>query len=217
MRLVDCWMPVFDAVEKALAQPSDTVGEGVKVLCDRTLGLVVEQGYSSVQAEDSLFAVVAWIDEQAMTRAWPGREEWRRLPLQGHYFATSQAGVEFYQRLERLADEDVAVREVFALAMLAGFEGRFAGGDGVELSRFRQGVLQRALGEIGVAPLDDSQPLFIQPPTALNRKVRQARRAMPRLTVVLVLALPLVALSVIYLGFDSVLAAQAALLLEHRP
>jgi type VI secretion system protein ImpK len=72
------------------------------------------------------YAAVAVVDESVMTSDWPGAEQWRREPLQKHYFDNFLAGEHFFSRLDELrggADDDVL--EVYFLCLCAGFQGRF--------------------------------------------------------------------------------------------
>lgn len=72
------------------------------------------------------YAMVALVDETVMNSDWPGAEQWRREPLQVHYYENLLAGEQFFQRLDELrsgADDDLL--EVYFLCLCAGFQGRF--------------------------------------------------------------------------------------------
>lgn len=72
------------------------------------------------------YAAVALVDETVMTSDWPGAEQWRREPLQKHYFDNFLAGEHFFTRLDELrsgADDDLL--EIYFLCLCAGFQGRF--------------------------------------------------------------------------------------------
>lgn len=72
------------------------------------------------------YAVVALVDEIVMSSTWPGAEQWRREPLQLHYYDNLLAGEEFFKRLDELrpgSDDDLM--EVYLLCLTAGFQGRF--------------------------------------------------------------------------------------------
>ena len=86
----------------------------------------------------ALFAVVALVDETVLNSEWPGAEQWRREPLQIHYFKNLLAGEQFFDRLDELrpgADDDLL--EVYFLCLCAGFRGKYYD-DPVELRRRRQ-------------------------------------------------------------------------------
>src|SRR5690606_37126056 len=103
--------------------------------------------------QDALYATVAWIDELTMSFNWPGAAAWRLAPLQRHYFATTRAGVGFFDRLEALPPEANSVREVYALPLVAGFQGQFAHCSPSELAQFRRELLERVAQESQMAPI----------------------------------------------------------------
>jgi type VI secretion system protein ImpK len=72
------------------------------------------------------YAAVALVDETVMSSDWPGAEQWRREPLQVHYYDNLLAGEQFFQRLDELrsgADDDLI--EIYFLCLCAGFQGRY--------------------------------------------------------------------------------------------
>ncbi len=72
------------------------------------------------------YAVVALVDEIVMSSTWPGAEQWRREPLQVHYYDNLLAGEQFFVRLDELRPgEDDDLLEVYFLCLCAGFQGRF--------------------------------------------------------------------------------------------
>jgi type VI secretion system protein ImpK len=71
-------------------------------------------------------AVVALVDETVMSSTWPGAEQWRREPLQVHYYDNLLAGEQFFVRLDELrsgGDDDLLA--VYFLCLCAGFQGRY--------------------------------------------------------------------------------------------
>jgi type VI secretion system protein ImpK len=72
------------------------------------------------------YAVVALVDETVMSSTWPGAEQWRREPLQVHYYDNLLAGEKFFVRLDELrSGADDELLEVYFLCLCAGFQGRF--------------------------------------------------------------------------------------------
>ena len=127
-RLADFWLPILEQARRSFAAPpADTaeVGRSLVAALDAAAARAAEHGHSQDQIQQALFAVVAWIDEAAMTRPWPGASAWRLAPLQRHYFSTTRAGVEFFQRLQALPDDATSVREVYGLMLVAGFAGHY--------------------------------------------------------------------------------------------
>lgn len=88
-------------------------------------------------------AVVALVDETVMSSDWSGAEQWRREPLQLHYYDNRLAGERFFERLDGLrsgADDDLM--EVYFFALCAGFEGRFRDEPGELKARIQRLVQQ---------------------------------------------------------------------------
>ena len=89
------------------------------------------------------YAAVALVDETVMTSDWPGAEQWRREPLQKHYFDNFLAGEHFFSRLDELRQgADDGLLEVYYYCLCAGFQGRFRD-DREELRARRQRVFQQ--------------------------------------------------------------------------
>src|SRR5262249_23521135 len=96
-------------------------GHGAAADARRTVGAepLAPRGYAQ-------YAGVALVDETVMSSTWPGAEQWRREPLQVHYYDNLLAGEQFFVRLDELrsgADDDLL--EVYFLCLCAGFQGRF--------------------------------------------------------------------------------------------
>jgi type IV/VI secretion system ImpK/VasF family protein len=89
------------------------------------------------------YAVVALVDEIVLSSTWPGAEQWRREPLQVHYYDNLLAGEQFFVRLEELrGDADADLLEIYFLCLCAGFQGRFRDEPG-ELSSRRRKLFQQ--------------------------------------------------------------------------
>ena len=218
-RLADCWMPVFDAAKAGLAdvaQTQENLSTRLIALLDEAGNRAREHQFAEAEIREALFAMVAWIDESAMSRDWPGAPQWRRSPMQRHYFSTSRAGVEFFQRLEALPESAQGAREVFALVLLSGFQGRYATRPGGELANYRRQCLERLVLDNQMAPLDAFSQLFLQPRNNLPQRALQPRRGLPGMALALLVAVPLLALVALYLGLDLALGQQVADILRLR-
>jgi type VI secretion system protein ImpK len=89
------------------------------------------------------YAVVALVDETVMSSTWPGAEQWRREPLQLHYYDNLLAGEQFFVRLDELrSGADDELLEVYFLCLCAGFQGRFRDEPG-ELQSQRRKLFQQ--------------------------------------------------------------------------
>lgn len=98
--------------------------------------LIAEQGTAvrrhDLPAQDyqnACFAVVAWLDETILRHTLesnrPVYDEWRRSPLQAALYGTSNAGQEFFDRLDRLNPGQKQLCEVYFLALSLGFRGKY--------------------------------------------------------------------------------------------
>lgn len=214
LRLADAWLPTLELARRGFeaTPPLDAaeLGRTLMASLDATVARAREHGYSSEQVQSALFAVVAWIDEAAMTQPWPGASVWRLSPLQRHYFATTRAGVEFFQRLEQLGEEDTAVREVYGLMLIAGFTGHYSGKPAGELAAWRRDLLERIQFDGKMRGAVAGQTLFpaANPPRTATGS--PTRSNWPVLSIVLLILIPLGLLVGLYAYLDTSLAALAA-------
>jgi type VI secretion system protein ImpK len=216
-RLTDYWMPVLERTRQELAAPGATEQSVSSALCsmiDAANAASRRSGFNEREVLDAQFAVVAWIDETAMTFAWDGAAAWRFAPLQRRYFGTARAGVEFFQKLEAFTLDAHAVREVFALVLVAGFEGQFAGRPKVELAAYRNAVLDSLLSGADVT-LSANARLFPSRGFVDPAAWMRARRG-PWLALFVTIGLPLALLAVLYGGYESSLNSLVDSLLTGR-
>jgi type VI secretion system protein ImpK len=92
----------------------------------------VAAGYDGNDVRETHFAVVAYLDAVILNSNEPVRAEWERKTLQEELFGQTDAGVVFFEKLERLRSRRDSrhladVLEVFLLCLLLGFQGRYAG------------------------------------------------------------------------------------------
>lgn len=110
--------------------PSDTEGFRERV---RAFLNYVDKGARRLNAniEDihlAKYAFCALVDETVMTSQTALRPAWERRPLQLELFGDQLAGEQFFDRLEDLRREGaprVQVLEIFHMALLMGFQGRY--------------------------------------------------------------------------------------------
>ena len=204
MRLADCWMPVIEQAYACFGGQSNGPARAQLIeALDASLAHARDQGFAEAEIREALFAVVAWIDEQAMTKIWEGASAWRLTPLQRHYFSTTRAGVEFFDRLEALPEAAIWAREVFALMLLAGFQGSYVGQPGGKLTDYRLQLLERVVREQSMAPLDLHRPLF--PCSVPIEQEKTPHRIIPRrptLAAILLVVIPLVCVALFYGVYD---------------
>lgn len=74
--------------------------------------------------DNARFAITAWLDEYLMSNPSIDPLEWSTELLQKHFYGTSQAGKEFFQRLEQNMGR-VDVLEVYYACLSLGFKGMY--------------------------------------------------------------------------------------------
>jgi type VI secretion system protein ImpK len=149
------------------------------------------------------YAVVALVDETVMSSTWPGAEQWRREPLQVHYYDNLLAGEQFFVRLDELrSGADDELLEVYYLCLCAGFQGRFRDEPG-ELQSQRRKLFQQL------------RPLDLRDEKHLTEEAygRNLERSLVRSRFPLWWVLPFVAAAVgLYFAFWAVLNQQVTAL-----
>lgn len=129
MKLIDCFIPFFALVRHfQLAPEGDAAALSARLdgMVNDARNRSRDAGYADADIEEALFAAAAWADETLIAApGWRSAADWQRYLLQRRYFSVSNAGVAFFERLDRLAPERTAVREVYGLALGLGFAGRY--------------------------------------------------------------------------------------------
>jgi type VI secretion system protein ImpK len=109
-------------------------------------------GYNAEDVKQAIFAVVAFLDESALSCRNPAFADWARLPLQAELFSHQLAGEIFFQELQKtLARSDSSgtadLLEVYYLCLLLGYKGRYAaGGDLQSIMAAIQDKIRRVRG-----------------------------------------------------------------------
>ncbi len=136
MRVVDTFTDVLLFVRKFCrgeieTMPADQVRKELQDLFDKSERGLEEKGILEVYYQAAKFSVVALIDEMLQTSDWEDKANWAKNPLQRIYFDTTNAGAEFYERLNVLSKfgPERDVREVYALCLGLGFRGRYFRGE----------------------------------------------------------------------------------------
>lgn len=135
MRLIDCFMPLIayvvefrNALPRCEADYPQVKGEIRRLLAQSE---AMSQGAwcNRDEFDRSRFIVCAWVDETLLASQWPDRQLWQHEQLQRLYYQTTDAGVEAFERLDALGQQQ-QVREVYCLCLALGFRGRYIGEQG---------------------------------------------------------------------------------------
>jgi type VI secretion system protein ImpK len=125
--------------------PADHVFRQANFMLDELKASPAAQELPVVSADDGMFAIAALLDEVAMAlpdmRPW-----WSQSPLQARRWMTNNAGVEVYDRLERVRQGPQNVLATYVAVLGCGFLGKHGlpGGDRYALTQLR-GQLTREL------------------------------------------------------------------------
>ena len=84
-----------------------------------------EQKAVQIDFNDALFPLVAWIDEVILSSEYQEKKVWQKNLLQKKIFTTSNAGYEFYERLDSLESNAFVLRLIFLYCLFLGFRGRY--------------------------------------------------------------------------------------------
>ncbi len=129
MKLIDCFCEMITYTLYFLKDPNrdDVSCEELKdkydLLISRSKEMAEKSGFKDVW-EQGFFPVCALIDEFILVSEWKNKDKWAKYRLQIAYFNTTNAGEEFFERLNSL-DNSSEVREVYAYCLALGFKGKY--------------------------------------------------------------------------------------------
>lgn len=180
LKTVERQQPVYDQVKADVSRLLGQAEEAVRK------GLVSPEDF-----EASRFAVCAWIDEAILNSNWQQKQQWQREQLQRLYYQTTEAGEEFFERLNALGLHQRDVREVYYLCLALGFMGRFhQPGDEVLLEQLKNSNLKMLTGSSLGLPTLERKQLFPDsyPAETIGPSSVAKRSSFPLLTIVGILA-----------------------------
>lgn len=167
MHLTDCFMELMAYVvyfqrTSQKRQPSfEQVKADVTRLLSRSEELSRKGEVSREEFDTARFAVCAWVDEAILGSQWSHRNLWQREQLQRIMYNTTEAGEEFFERMNVLGFHQREAREVYYLCLSLGFMGRHChAGDEFLLSQLKSSNLQVLLGSSAGIPSLERADLF---------------------------------------------------------
>lgn len=214
MHLSDCFMETFAYVSYFLRsaetkQPTlEHVKEKLMLLLKESEGTMSRGGVSRDDFEEARFAVCAWIDEAMLKSSWAEKDVWMKDQLQRQYYNTTDAGEEFFERLNALGLHQREAREVYYLCLAMGFSGRYCHpGDEYQLDQIRTSTLKLLLGSSVGLPSLERADLFPEayPNSSTNRPARGKRFGLNLATFVCLCA-PVIIFAILYLVYRFTLA-----------
>lgn len=128
IEIIDCFTPLI-VYTLEFTQNAQDARYTIEKLATDYEQLIKEARETSALQEDAfeaaLFPVIAWVDEMILNSDHPERRVWRRQLLQKRFFDTSNAGYEFYERLQALKEGQSELRFLYLYCMFLGFKGRY--------------------------------------------------------------------------------------------
>jgi type VI secretion system protein ImpK len=106
----------------------DATRRRIREMLDRTELELRAAGLDEPDTSDTMFALVAALDEAITRSGWDQKELWIARPMQFERFGRYDAGEEFFVRLDRLRQERVPrmdVLHVYYLCLALGFKGQY--------------------------------------------------------------------------------------------
>jgi len=162
MRLTDyfieliAYVAYFSRTVSKTQPPFERVKEDLRRLIN---DLQTKMSHLELPADDidmSRFAVVAWVDETIMNSAWEHKGQWQRELLQRELYSTTDAGEQFFERINSIGPHQREVREVYYLCLAMGFKGRYChAGDEFLIDQLKTSNLKVLTGSsVGIPSLD---------------------------------------------------------------
>jgi type VI secretion system protein ImpK len=115
------------ATEPGQLPPPEDVHQRLKTFVEQMLRKAADVGFSHQDGQDIAFAVVALIDEVALTKGEAMRQHWQTAPLQMHFFNENVAGETFFSRLQALRGDHnrAEALRAYYLCLALGFQGKY--------------------------------------------------------------------------------------------
>ena len=165
-------------------------------------------GVSREEYDDARFAVCAWIDEALLGSAWQDKGLWQKEPLQLFYYRTTDAGVEFFERLAAIGADRREVRECYYLCLALGFKGHYINpGDEYPLEQLKSSNLNALIGGPAGLPSLDRGELFPDPDPQQGPGIPSPERLPLSLMTIATLASPVVLFGILYLVYRFALSS----------
>jgi len=207
MHLTDCFMELmayvvyFQRSSQKRQPPFEQVKADVTRLLSQSEALFRKGEISREEFDTARFAVCAWVDEAILSSPWSHRNLWQREQLQRIMYNTTEAGEEFFDRMNALGFHQREAREVYYLCLALGFMGRHChAGDDFLLAQLKSSNLQVLLGSSAGIPSLERAELFPEgyPAEASVAAPARAKSGFSLFTV-LCIAAPVVLFGVLFL------------------
>ena len=165
MHLTDCfidlaaYMAYFLKTVAVKQPPYEQVKADVLRLLTQSEGWLKKGLFPKEDYDLARFGICAWVDEAILNSSWKEKGHWQREQLQRLYYHTTDAGEEFFERLNALGFQQRDIREVYYLCLALGFMGRYCHkGDEYLLEQLKLSNLKLLMGSsVGIPSLDRAE------------------------------------------------------------
>lgn len=140
---------------KDLGQP-DALHREISMLLQDLDNQGKRDGHSDEDIKGARYAVCALIDETILNSQWAYKANWADRPLQLEHFGEHMAGERFFGLLERIREKGerkVDLLEVFCVALLLGFQGKYKLRGREELEKLTRTIVSEINSYRGSPPL----------------------------------------------------------------
>lgn len=134
--------------------------QGVLLALQRIRDEAEENGIDKEDAEEAVYALSLFLDEQVATSTWSGRENWAAEPLGMVLINDPEGGVNFFSHLDALADRQVEVKKIYLICVAMGFRGKHVQLDEVQQASRLAEIRRKIIRSIHPKPLDKQEFLF---------------------------------------------------------
>ena len=225
MKLCALFVPIMAYVQglDRLEMPqASEVNDALQRLIKQAKDTALSEEMSVTRFHEALFPVIAWADERlSLLPAWHETRPWRAFMLQRKFFSTSLAGVQFFERLEKLEKNDQELREVYVTCLALGFVGRYSiNPNAPELAELlqHQYKLLRPEQARKTGAANATASLFPESYRLVTNSVRHRHwRVGSRMFWLFVILVPALLLGALAYWFDSLLSIQASEITRRLP
>lgn len=207
MHLTDCFIDLvayvtyFLKTAAANQPPFEQVRADVIRLLNQSESSLKQGLFSQEDYDRARFAICAWVDEALLSSSWKFKGQWQREQLQRLYYQTTEAGEEFFEKLNGLGPHQRDVREVYYLCLALGFMGRYCHkGDEVLLDQLKTSNLKLLVGSsVGLPSLERTELFPEAHPTESAKLGPQQRPSHFSIASLVALGAPVVLFGLLYL------------------
>ena len=119
-----------------------------------------EYGIDRDDAQDAIYGLSLFLDEDIAKSEWSGKTQWANEPLYAVKLQDPEGGINFFRKLDEMGERRRAVKEVFLVCLAMGFRGKYAELDPTQEATKLGEIRQRVLRSIHPTPLDSVDELF---------------------------------------------------------